>query len=315
MQLHKKYRIIFLICSFMLFQPALSVLFCYDFYPEIKNLNMDDTLFKQYTEDVLRARKAIAAGQSGKELPFFIYKYKAKKEDSIIRIAARCSIPYDGIITLNRINSVDIELKNKYILLPTLPGIYMPEKAESPIEKLTAALFEKVHEHPIKFFVIENKEKRTIYCFPNALLDGTIRSFFLYPFYRLPLKDGILTSGFGKRNSPFTGQPSYHHGIDLAAPMGTPVYACTSGTIKEIGFNRIYGKYIILSHTDGRESLYGHLSAYSAVLNEKVKSGTIIAKVGSTGMSTGPHLHFEIREKGIPKNPEVFIERSKNENN
>lgn len=302
---------IFLPVFFEIFSVSL---FSVEIYPEIMKLNMDDTLFKQYSDDVLSARKAIAIGKTGKELPLNIYIYKAKKEDSVIRIAARCSVPYDGIITLNRIQSVEADLEGKYILLPTLPGIYLPEEAESPTEKLTAALFEKIQENPLKLSIFEHGKKRSVYCFPNTVLDGTIRAFFLYPFYRFPLTDGILTSGFGKRPSPFTGRPSYHPGIDLAAPTGSPVFACTSGTIKETGFTRIYGKYIILAHTDGRESLYGHLSAVLVRLNEKVKSGTIIGRVGSTGMSTGPHLHFEIRVKGIPKNPSVFIEKLKNKN-
>ena len=87
--------------------------------------------------------------------------------------------------------------------------------------------------------------------------------------------------------------------------------ACAAGRVKEISYNKVYGNYIILTHTDGRASLYGHLSKVYASLNETIKSGTIIGAVGSTGMSTGPHLHFEIHEQGIPKNPANFVNTQK----
>ena len=83
------------------------------------------------------------------------------------------------------------------------------------------------------------------------------------------------------------------------------------GLGKEISYNKVYGNYIILAHTDGRASLYGHLSKVKARLYEKVKSGTIIGNVGSTGLSTGPHLHFEVREQGKAKDPSLFIDTKK----
>ena len=113
------------------------------------------------------------------------------------------------------------------------------------------------------------------------------------------------------RKSPFTGKSTYHAGIDLAAPTGSPVYACTAGKVTETAYSKIYGNYILIRHDDGRESLYGHLSKVKARLYEKVKSGTIIGYVGSTGLSTGPHLHFEVREQGKAKDPSLFIDTKK----
>jgi len=289
-------------------------------YPEIKTLQVTDTLFVQYCEDVLQARKAIAAGKTGKDLPFRFYLYTVKKEDSLLKIAARCSIPYDSIVTLNRIESVETEITGKTLILPTVPAVYLPDIPISSIEKLNAALFEKYRTEPIKLNVYSRaglnstytaENKREVLCFPNEVFDGTVRAFFFKPFYRFPLKDGILTSDFGERASPFTGKKSYHPGIDLAAPAGSPVMACASGKIKSISYSNMYGNHIIISHTDGRESLYGHLSKVYVSLNESIKSGTIIGAVGSTGMSTGPHLHFEIREHGIPKNPVKYIEKGR----
>lgn len=283
----------------------------FESYPLINDLNISDTAFKQYCDDVLLSRRALARGVLNEELPIQFYRYKVKKNDSIIRIAARCSIPYDGIITVNRIISLKDDLTGSYILLPTVPALYLPEEAQNPIEKLILAAIEKEVLPTIEIYITSNNNKRKVFCIPNGMFDGTTRAYLLHPLYRFPLESGILTSSFGKRPSPFTGKPSYHPGIDLAAPTGSPVFACTSGVIKEISYSRIYGNYIILLHQDGKESLYGHLSKVLINLHDKIKSGKIIGEVGSTGLSTGPHLHFEIRVKGVPQDPQTFIEKRK----
>ncbi len=304
----KKLHIHLILIQFLLISASL---FAQSPYPEIKNLDINDTIFKQYCDDVSNARIAIANCATGTDLPIFFYRYKVKKGDSLLKIAARCSVPYDAIVTLNRIESAQVELYGKELILPTLPAMYLPEDAKTVLEKLTEALYRKSKIDSVKISVYEGGSKRKILCFANGLFDGTIRAFFFKPYYRYPLQDGILTSGFGKRPSPFTGRPSYHPGIDLAAPKGSPVMACAAGRVKEISYNKVYGNHIIIRHKDGKISLYGHLSKVYASLNEKVKSGTIIGAVGSTGMSTGPHLHFEIRENGVPKNPSKYIQKNK----
>jgi murein DD-endopeptidase MepM/ murein hydrolase activator NlpD len=98
-----------------------------------------------------------------------------------------------------------------------------------------------------------------------------------------------------------------HGGIDLAAPEGTEVYAAKSGTVLELGEDPILGNYVIISHENNMVSLYGHLSSISASLNEDVPSGAVIAKVGTTGQSTGPHLHFELRQNGQRRDPSRLL--------
>lgn len=318
MKFNKQNRIIVFSLLFVLhctFSQTPNGSYVKSVYPEIKNLEITDELFIQYNEGVSLARRAIAAGKQGKALPFAFFLYTPKKEDSIIKIAARCSIPYDAIVTLNRIESVETDITGKPLILPCLPAVYLPENPLSSIEKLNAALFEKYKAEPVELNIYDtstgNLKKRKVLCFVNEVFDGTARAFFFKPFYKFPLKEGVLTSGFGMRANPFNGEKSYHPGIDLAAPTGTPVMACAAGKVKKISYSNIYGTHIVLSHTDGRESLYGHLSAVYVSLNESVKSGTLIGAVGSTGLSTGPHLHFEIREHGIPKNPAKYIEKGR----
>jgi murein DD-endopeptidase MepM/ murein hydrolase activator NlpD len=121
--------------------------------------------------------------------------------------------------------------------------------------------------------------------------------------FRYPLPAFHLTSGFGLRRNPVTGHLVFHEGLDLAAPEGTEVYACREGTVQEIGYNAIYGNYVLLQHEGGWTSLYGHLSAVLTVLHKNLQSGSLLGRVGSTGQSTGPHLHFELRQNGKPLNP------------
>ena len=94
-----------------------------------------------------------------------------------------------------------------------------------------------------------------------------------------------------------------HRGIDLAAPEGTPVYAAADGVVTEIGYNHVYGNYVVISHNNNVTSLYGHLLKAETTLQAAVKSGNLIGRVGSTGQSTGPHLHFELRQDGRPFDP------------
>ncbi len=107
--------------------------------------------------------------------------------------------------------------------------------------------------------------------------------------------EGYLTSGFGMRKDPFTGEPAHHNGLDISAAMGTDIWAASSGkVIKASDTGNGYGKCVIIEHYDGFRTLYGHCSELLVSVGDYVKAGDLIAKVGSTGRSTGPHLHFSV---------------------
>ena len=104
-----------------------------------------------------------------------------------------------------------------------------------------------------------------------------------------------ITSRFGWRTHPLTGTRRFHSGIDIGAPAGTPVVATATGTVVSAGWNGGYGKAIIIQHNDVQQTLYGHLSEISVQPGQQITQGSVIGLVGSTGNSTGPHLHFETR--------------------
>jgi murein DD-endopeptidase MepM/ murein hydrolase activator NlpD len=119
-----------------------------------------------------------------------------------------------------------------------------------------------------------------------------------------------LTSGFGMREHPLLGVSRPHLGVDLAAPTGTPVFATADGVVGRAGASGGYGLSIALEHAAGMETRYGHLSRLNVTAGQRVRKGDVIGFVGSTGLSTGPHLHYETRVNGRAVNPMPYISRS-----
>ena len=127
---------------------------------------------------------------------------------------------------------------------------------------------------------------------------------------RMPLEGAALTSGFGMRTHPVLGGRRQHHGIDLAAPTGTPVYATADGIVGRADWYSSYGLYISINHGGAMETRYAHLSRLAVAAGDNVKKGDLIGYVGSTGRSTGPHLHYEVRVEGIAVNPIPYMVES-----
>ncbi len=119
-----------------------------------------------------------------------------------------------------------------------------------------------------------------------------------------------ISSPYGKRIHPITGELSFHEGLDIAAPIGTAVIASNVGEITDLGRHRNLGNYVKVSHADGTYSLYGHLSKITAHIGHNVAQGEKIGEVGSTGRSTGPHLDYSLRRDGKSFNPQNYLVRN-----
>lgn len=122
-----------------------------------------------------------------------------------------------------------------------------------------------------------------------------------------PVSEGFVGSGFGMRTDPFTGQLAMHAGVDFAAPTGTPIFAAAGGVVATAEANPVYGNSVLIDHGNGLSTLYAHASKLVVKTGDIVKRGQKIAEVGSTGRSTGPHLHFEVHVNGVPQNPSKFL--------
>ena len=118
---------------------------------------------------------------------------------------------------------------------------------------------------------------------------------------------GWITSAFGYRSSPFTGGREFHRGLDIAGRRGTPIYAPADGVVRFAGERRALGNSVTLQHGYGVESLYGHMSELTVKRGQKVARGEQIGTLGSTGRSTGPHLHYQVQVNGVPVNPRNYI--------
>ena len=118
---------------------------------------------------------------------------------------------------------------------------------------------------------------------------------------------GYLSSGFGARSSPFTGTPVFHQGLDIAAREGTGVTATGPGTVVKSGFEALLGNVVVVEHGGGYRTIYAHLSSRRVEEGDFVERGEILGEVGSTGRTTGPHLHYEVRVDGLSVNPARFL--------
>ncbi len=123
-----------------------------------------------------------------------------------------------------------------------------------------------------------------------------------------PVKTADFTSGYGVRSDPFKGRAAMHAGIDLAGPVGTPIYATADGTVSDASYNSGgYGNLVKLDHGRGIETRYGHMSSLLVRAGQRVSRGQLIGRMGSTGRSTGSHLHYEVRIDGRAVNPIPFM--------
>ena len=123
----------------------------------------------------------------------------------------------------------------------------------------------------------------------------------------MPVPMGYYSSNYGYRIDPINGRTSFHTGVDLIAPPGTPVVAAAGGVVSTVAYVAEYGNVVEVDHDNGLTSRYAHLSKSLVKVGDVVMKGQNLALVGSTGRTTGPHLHFEVREKGIPLNPNKFL--------
>ena len=125
----------------------------------------------------------------------------------------------------------------------------------------------------------------------------------------IPANTGYVSSRYGRRPDPFTGQPAMHRGLDFSAPVGTPVRAPASGRVKRASRGGSLGLLLEVDHSNGLVTRYGHLSEILVEKGDWVTRGQIVARVGNTGRSTGPHLHYEVVQNGRSQNPWLYIIR------
>lgn len=265
-------------------------------------------LFKQFGEETsFNQKKLMKEIPINEKLPFYsFYIFKVPKNMDFLWFSARVTpISKETIATLNGISSSNQGIYGKELLVPTFNGVFVKEEPETSFEQLIFETYsEKIQNEKTLIFVIDDEK---FYFLENEKFNSTLLLFFLDTNMYSPLKTVFLTSDFGYRISPVSGKKRFHNGIDLRAKEGTEVFCCKTGIVTFSVFDKTYGNCILIQHLNGLTSFYAHLSESFVQKNQKVQGGQIIGKTGNTGLSTGPHLHFELKKNGSPENPEKYL--------
>lgn len=275
-------------------------------YPAIGPLGQDDFIYAQQQEQLVQSYAAIQSGKVPPEL--VIYSYTVRVSIDIFSLAARLNLPYETIATLNRLDRSRSFLPGEKVLVSSVPGVFAPQGPGSDLDLLLSYRDQK---EGYLVTVSSGKAQVQLRFYPGSRFSAEERAVFLGLLFRFPLPPGVLSSSFGMRESPMGHRMSYNAGIDLAAPVGTEVYAARDGVVTESGTSPVLGEYLVITHDGSWSTVYGHLSKRQARLNDHVESGMIIGNVGSSGESTGPHLHFEVRGRAEARDPESLIPLSK----
>jgi murein DD-endopeptidase MepM/ murein hydrolase activator NlpD len=213
---------------------------------------------------------------------------------SIYETALRNHIPPHVIDSLIRIYSYDIDFQHKAQPGDSFDVLFTADDdaSDNKNDVLFAAL--TVGGEVRKYYQFKTPDDGIVDYYDET---GKSAKKFLV---RKPLANGVMRSGFGARNHPLLGYFKMHTGVDWAAPLGTAVYASGNGVVEKVGWESGYGKYVKIRHANGYETAYGHMTAFarSTQPGARVRQGQVIGYVGSTGLSTGPHLHYEILVNG-----------------
>ena len=246
--------------------------------------------------------------EMGIEVPELYYTvYRIKPGDMISTLAENNHITQDTLISVNNIKQSRTIQIGQYIRIPSMAGIvYTTKTAEETPESIA----EKYKVSAAKVAQVNQTELGTVFgagttlFVPDAELDWITRQEINGDLFTRPLhRSYYISSRFSWRVNPFTGRRTFHNGIDMAAPQGTPIYAALGGTVIATGWDNVYGKYVTVAHHSGYKTLYGHMSKITIKKGARVTTSTKLGEVGSTGQSTGPHLHFTVYKNGSPINP------------
>lgn len=229
--------------------------------------------------------------------------YKVEKGDTLYSIADAYNVTLDTVISFNGIKSARSLQVGALLKIPSMAGILYTAKAGDSAESIA-----KAHSISAERVIEANGLKQGAVS-PGANLflpDARLASITLREIsgdlFSWPIRAPI-TSWYGWRSDPFTGERKFHNGLDISAALGTAVRAAMDGTVATTGYSAGLGNYVIIRHHAGWQSVYGHLKSISVKAGQRVAAGQLVAHSGNTGYSTGPHLHFTVLKNGRTVNP------------
>ena len=231
--------------------------------------------------------------------------YRVQPGDTLAGLASRYSVPLSYLIASNDLTAPENLYPGQELVVPRDGVVHTLRPGQSlwdlaitygvSVEAIREA--NGLSRDPLPGERLFIPEPRIVPQVAVLELGGESSAGFIWPLR------GRLTSLFGPRTHPIYGTPDFHTGIDLAVPEGTPVHAAAPGTVIWADTKGGYGLLVIIDHGNGYTSYYGHLSRILVRVGQFVEVGQVVALSGNTGLSTGPHLHFEVRKSGEPINP------------
>ncbi|MGL5721294.1 MAG: peptidoglycan DD-metalloendopeptidase family protein [Brevinema sp.] len=251
---------------------------------------------------VLSSKEDLAKLAEGSPLKFAFYRIQ--KGENISGVAHKFGLSLSTVLSLNSFDNAHSVAPGQRILLASQSGIIYSAKKTENIEEI-AKLYGISAEEIMYVNIMSSSQVAggTTLFLPGASLSPKAMADILGYLFLLPVKRFRFTSGFGMRRHPFGLGRRLHAGVDLAAPIGTPVHAAREGKVVFAGSSGNYGLMIRIQHNNGFSTVYAHLSRINVQEGAWVSANQRIGDVGNTGRSTGPHLHFEVRKYGKPVNP------------
>jgi hypothetical protein len=291
-------------------------------YPLISELSTRDVLYRQLQDDLQSYFRAVsrqtprpAGGAEGPAAPaaapeappLRLFRYRNEGRLDLFALAARLNLPYDCLATLNGVNAPGALKDRPSLLIPNLPGLFVRQRPTSSFEEVLYSVTRSQRGSAQTVRVADGESEQLFWFYPGEGFTAVERAFFLNILFRFPLPFARVSSRYGARDNPLTGEGEFHPGIDLAAPEGTEVYAARDGVVLVCATDPALGNMVIIQHEAGYQTVYGHLRRITVALKQQVRAGIIVGEVGSTGRSTGPHLHFEVRRAGSAKDPAPLL--------
>ncbi|MDR2767843.1 MAG: M23 family metallopeptidase [Treponema sp.] len=235
--------------------------------------------------------------------------YTIKKGDVLSEVSRQFGLNDGTLISVNSIKNTRNVSIGLVLKIPNQDGITYTVKKGDTIASIAAK--NKIEVEAIKIvneLFSDQITPNTALFLPGAVMPRVEEQEINGDLFIWPVR-GRLTSFYGYRRSPFTGGRSFHAGIDIAAFQDTPIKAAMAGRVHSIGWDNTYGNFVVITHQGGYRTLYGHMSKTAAQNGAYVNVGDVVGYVGSTGQSTGPHLHFTVYKDGATINPRPLLLR------
>ncbi len=232
-----------------------------------------------------------------------VTNYTIQKNDTIDGIARRFGVRMDTLISLNALGDARRIRAGAILKIPNMDGVVHTVAKGESLSGIAQArgvpVMDIIDANDMVSQIIQPGQRLFL---PGVRLPSTELKRALGTLVTWPVR-GSISSYYGYRPNPFTGVRQWHSGIDIVAPVNSPAKAAMDGRVSETGYSTIFGNYVILTHADGYQTLYAHLNKISVKRGARVNQGASVGLIGSTGYSTGVHLHFGVFKNGAAINP------------